>query len=427
MKRISLIQNTGIQFYELEEDLLIDLNSNIIKAQRFFEFKFGDKVYLDPTYYFAAHDKYLRRADLLQGGYLDPYTNRIEDPDAINYSAMNWLDVDDLLTVNRIDVTIGDKKLSALEQLDNKWLPMPYLLRDPSGSSTSPTSWCRIKLRHNPDKSTKSVKAFRVILAFDTTAKPELMKEAPCFQGEPFLNYSLCGMSSEDLAMMDEQSRKHMTTSILPLKAYEFCNPTKQPWLNRYLQEVFNSTNLDLFEVGSKMKYLVYYTYLITYLHNLEILPDVRLYNDAGISSISTNLVLDVGNSRTFGLVAEDPIDPSFSKAEVVRLMDLETGESYPEPFDMRLCFKEEIFGLDTNDGLFRWPSIVRLGKEAVRNIYAGEEDLEAAAEFDTSYSSPKRFLWDHEPYKSQWKYISERDRVVGPSRTVDYEGICLL
>lgn len=423
MKSISFIYNTGIQFYELPDDLLIDLNNNVIKAQRFFEFKFGDKVYLDPAYYFPDRDKYLKRADLLQAGCIDPLTNII-DEESLNQGVMNWLDVESLLTVNRIDVTIGDRKLSALDQLENKWLPMPYLLRDSSGSSTTPSGWCRIKLRLNKEKTTKTIKAYKVILAFDTTCHPSLHKEAPFFQGEPFLMFSLCGISMDDLDLMDEHTRKHILSDIIPLKAYEFCNPKSQPWLNRYLQDVFHSTNLDAFEVGNKMKYLVYYSYLITYLHALNRLPDIKLYNDSEQTPISTNLVLDVGNSRTFGLVAEDPIDTSFSKSAIIKLRDLETGETYPEPFDMRLCFKEENFGLDTNDGMFKWPSVVRLGKEAVRNIYAGEQDLGASGQFDTSYSSPKRFLWDTEPYKSQWKYISERDRIVGPARTVDYDGI---
>lgn len=424
MNSISLICNTGIQFYELPDYLLVDLNNNVIKAQRFFEFKFGDKVYLDPTYYFPDRDKYLRRADLLQAGCINPQTNEIDEA-SINDGLMNWLDVESLLTVNRIDVTLGDKRESALDQLNNKWLPMPYYIRDSTGALSKPTSWCRIKLRLDEEHSTRNVKAFKVIMAFDTNSHTNLSdKETPMFQGEPFLTYSLCGISHDDLEMMDAHSRKQTETSLIPLKAYEFCNPNKHPWLNRYLQDVFNSTNLDAFDVGSKMKYLVFYSYLITYLHALNKLPDIKLYNDAGLQPIATNLVLDVGNSRTFGLVAEDPIDSSFSKSRIIQLRDLETGESYAEPFDMRLCFKEENFGVDTNDGTFKWPSIVRLGKEAVRNIYCGEQDLDASVQFDTSYSSPKRFLWDAEPYKSQWKYISERDRVVGPSRTVDYEGI---
>lgn len=423
MNEISLIFNTGVQFYELPEDLMIDLNENVIKTQRYFESRFGDKIFLDPVYYFADQDKYLRRTDLMAAGCLNPQTNEI-DADSINHNVMNWLDVEQLLTVNRIDATIGDKKLSALEQIDNKWLPVPYLMRDPSGASSTPTGWCRIKLTENKAKSVKNVKAFRVTLAFDTTELPNLAKEAPIFRGEPFLNFSLCGVSADDLEQMDSQTFKHIVNDILPLKAYEFCNPSSQPWLNRYLQQVFHSTNLDAFELGSKMKYLVYYSYLITYLHALKVLPDVKLYNDTEMSPISTNLVLDIGNSRTFGLVAEDPIDSSFSKSAIVKLRDLETGEEYLDPFDMRLCFKEENFNFDTNNGLFKWPSVVRLGREALRNIYSGDSDLEETSQFDTSYSSPKRFLWDKEPYKSQWKYISERERVVGPAKTVDYEGI---
>ena len=108
----------------------------------------------------------------------------------------------------------------------------------------------------------------------------------------------------------------------------------------------------------------------------------------------------------------------------IIKLRDLETGELYTEPFDMRLCFKEEIFGMPSLDGMFKWPSVVRLGKEAIRNIYSGDQDLDTSSQFDTSYSSPKRFLWDTEPYTSQWKYISEKDRYIGPARTVDYDGI---
>lgn len=421
---ISLIQNTGIQFFELPEDLLIDLNNNVIKAQRFYEFKFGDKIYLDPCYYFPDQDKFLRREDLKYAGCFTDVNANIIDESAINSAQMNWLDVDQLLTINRIDAPVGDKRLSALEQIENKWLPMPYFTRDPYGMTSTPTGWCRIKLRLNEDKSTKNIKAYKLIMAFDTNAHPQLSKESPKFQGEPFMDFAMCGVSSKDLEMMDEHTKKHIHTNLIPLKAYEFCNPKDQPWLNRYLQEILNSSNPDAFEVGNKMKYLVYYCYLITYLYALHKLPDVRLYNDAGQPPISVNMVLDVGNSRTFGLVAEDPIDSSFSKAAILKLRDLETGELYADPFDMRLCFKEEVFGFDSSNGTFKWPSIVRLGKEALRNIYAGEGDFEYNNQFDTSHSSPKRFLWDTAPYHSQWKYISERERVIGPSRTVDYEGI---
>lgn len=420
---LSFISNTGIQIYRLPEKLTIDLNTNVIKALRFYEFTFGNKVYIDPAYYFPMHDKYLRRGDLVSAGYMDPVTNEIMDEDQIN-NGMNWLDVNDLLTVNRLDVTVGDRKQSALEQIEDKWLPMPYYVRDSAGDSSMPTNWCRLKLCPVANECNQRRRVYHVVLAFDTTSHANLDQESVNFNGEPFIDFSLCGISADDIGQMGTRQQEKMRTMIVPLKAYEFCNLQKRPWLNHYLQGMLNSTNLNAFQVGSKMKYLVYYVYLITYLHKLEVLPDVRIYNDAPTLPIATNLIIDVGNSRTFGLVAEDPLDESFSKSSIFELRDLSTGERYDEPFDMRLCFKEENFGLLSHSGMFRWPSVVRLGKEALNTIYNGDQEVDTSSQFDTNYSSPKRFLWDTEPYASQWKYISERGRSMGPERTVDYDGI---
>ena len=117
MEEISLIQNTGIQFYQLEEELTIDFNANIIKALRFYEFQIKDKIYLDSVYYFPMKDKYLRRMDLISAGYLDPVTNVLAPENVINNN-MNWLDVTSLLSVNRLNAVLGDKKQSGLEQIE---------------------------------------------------------------------------------------------------------------------------------------------------------------------------------------------------------------------------------------------------------------------------------------------------------------------
>ena len=84
MENFSVILNTGIQYYQLEEEVTIDLNQNVMKAIRFFELEFNDKIYLDPVYYFPMKDKYLRRNDLITGGYLDPITNEMAPEEVIN-------------------------------------------------------------------------------------------------------------------------------------------------------------------------------------------------------------------------------------------------------------------------------------------------------------------------------------------------------
>ena len=423
MKDFSLILNTGIQFHELEEEVVIDFNSNVMKALRFFEFQIQNRIYLDPAYYFPMHDKYLRRNDLVCSGYLNPVTNEIESEDVINAN-MNWLDDTQLLSVNRLNVIIGNRKMSGLEQVENKWLTMPFYERDTSATTTAPTNWCRIKLIPVEEKCNSMKRVYKLIMALDTTESTTDGKGSPNFNGQPFKNYSLCGLSRRDIDNMTSQQQKNINSILIPLKVYEFCDLNKNPWLNAYLQEILSCNDVMQFPAGQRLKYLAFYTYLVTYLHHLDVIPDVKLYNDAGQDIIRTNLVLDIGNSRTFGLVAEDPLNISFSKSSIIQLRDLETGEVYDKPFDMRLCFKDERFGLSAGGNQFRWPSIVRLGDEALRNIYDGEQDLMNSERFDTNHSSPKRYLWDHKPYDGQWKFVSEKDRFVGPAKTVFMEGL---
>lgn len=425
MKDISLILNTGIQFVQLDGEYTIDLTAvGVINAIRLYEFQFGDKVYLEPVYYFSNRDKYLRRNDLIMSGYLDPNTNVVESEDVINPN-MNWLEDEELLSINRLDVPIGSKRLSGLAQLENKWIPVPYFQKDMSGSINYPTNWCRIKLRPIEGKCTSKRRVYSIVLAFDTKEKSNPNSdEAPEIIGKPFEWYSLCGISRTECVGMKDDQIKTINDITIPLKVYDYCDIAERVWLNEYLQDILDSQDFMNQPEGAMMKYLAYYMYFVCYIHKLGILPDVKLYSGKEAPCINTNLVIDVGNSRTYGLIAEDPLNLSFSEAAPLELHNLTTGETYTEAFDMRMCFKDENFGLSVGQEQFRWPSIVRLGNEALDLIYDGDQDLEANQEFDTSHSSPKRYLWDKKPYQGQWKFISEKDRFVGPSNTVFMEGI---
>lgn len=425
MKDFSLILNTGIQIYEPEHEVTIDLNESVMKALRYYVYQFRDTVYMDPVYYFPMKDKFLRRNDLVMCGYLDPNTNVMAPEDVIN-NHVNWLEDDELLSINGLDVTVGDERLSGLEQIENQWLPLPYYEKDREGSFSYPTNWCRVKLVPVKEKSTAHKKTYRLVMAFDTDENLNFENVSPHFNnGQPFKDYALCGISEKDYRSMSDADKKRINTMTVPLRAYEFVDVKKNPELDGYLRMILHSNPEGRHEdVRERVKFLAYYTYLITYLQQKHIFPDVRLYNDVNQAVIKTNLVLDVGNSRTFGLVAEDPLNLSFSKADPIQLRDLMTGEVYDKPFDMRLCFRREIFGQATVDRQFRWPSYVRLGVEALRNIYDGSRDLESNEEFETNHSSPKRFLWDNKPYEGEWKFVSEKDRYIGPAMKVSIEGL---
>lgn len=425
MSNISLIYNSGIQFYELEERLVIDSASNerVLDPLYFYEYDENGKIKLEEAYYFSGSKQCLSRSDLLAGGYLHPVTNQLMDEDDIT-EAMNWLDPQNLIRINKLTERIGDLRKSGLEQIENIWLPIPYYERNLDGGSNAPSNWCRMKLVRLDAESKEEKTVYKVLLAFDTDARPGQDKEAPYFLGEPFRTYAMCGVSNDVVNQMPHAQKEAVLNRLVPLKAFDFCNTDDQPWLNRYLKNVLHCNDQSALPQNSKMKHLAYYTYFISYIYHLGILPEVKLYNDEGVKSIDTNLILDIGNSRTFGLVAEDPIDASFSKSAVVQIRNLETGEVYRDPFDMRLCFKKEDFGVETIDGAFRWPSVVRLGKEARANIYSGNPNYEDAVQYDTSYSSPKRYLWDKEAYAFQWKYISSQEDDLGPAKAIDYEGL---
>ena len=427
MSKISLIFNSGIQFYELEERLVIDSTSNdrVLDPLYFYEYDENGKIKLEPAYYFPQHRQCVRHQDLVAGRYLQGI--RLANEDDINAN-INWLDLNEVVKISKLTEKIGDLKKSGLEQIENIWLPIPYYERNLDGGSNAPSNWCRMKLvRLSKDSNDEKI-VYKVLLAFDTDARPGQDKYAPYFLGEPFRTYAMCGISHDMVEQMPQAQMEAVLNRLVPLKAFNFCNTDDQPWLNKYLKNVLHCADQSVLPQSNKMKHLAFYTYFISYICRLGILPEVKLFNDEGVKSIDTNLILDIGNSRTFGLVAEDPIDTSFSKSAVVQMRDLETGDVYHDPFDMRLCFKKENFGIDDMvvEDSFRWPSIVRLGKEALRNIYKDNYNLEDDERFDTSCSSPKRYLWDKDKYTYQWKFVSsnKENDGCGNSRIVYYKGV---
>lgn len=424
---ISLISNTGIQIYTVPGELILETGTPSIRPLRFSEYRIADITYLDWVYYFPASDKYVRRGDLEFSGYLNIATGELADEDDINFSLLNCLRQEEVMSVGRLNQLIGDKRTPGLDLLENQWIPIPLFENDIYGTSATPTNWARIMLVPQKEKSTQQKRVYKVMLALDTRVNNDETgedRESPAFDGQALKHYSLCGISHNDLDKMSRIKRTLKENVDIPLSVYRFCDMEARPWLNSMLMQMLDSTDPDSLPEGARMKYMVYYIFFVSVLHKLNAIPDVTLYNSEEQPAIKTNLVLDIGNSRTFGLLAEDPLDSSFSKSAVLTLRDLGTGAQYAEPFDMRLCFKEERFGLETGSCQFQWPSILRLGKEAMRLIYGETLDLQDSEQYDTNHSSPKRYLWDTDPYDGQWKFITEKERLAGPSHSVYMEGL---
>ena len=422
---LSFIANTGIQYYRLK-DVVIDLSiGNFISAIRFSERQFRDTVFLEQVMYISSEDKYICKVDLRQAGYLDADTGElIVDPTIIN-SNLQRLSIDDLLSVNRIDTPIGPTRTSGLDLLANKWLPIPLYQKDPYGHSEVPQDWCRIRLVPTGRNTSPKKKVYDIIIAFDTRETQDSVA-GPHLAGAMYETYSLAGYSRKDFLASETSTRIKVIEDLeIPNSIYNFCNPSFTPWLNMYLQKIFGCENYLELDPGSRLKYLVYYMYFLCYLHKMNVVPDVKIWSENAGRPIPTNLIIDVGNSRTFGIVAEDPLNDSFSKSSKLHLTDIETGEVYDDAFDMRLCFKEERYGIKNPNGQFCWPSIVRLGQEAARTIASSSEFSESVGgDYNCHYSSPKRYLWDKEMSKAPWRFISDSNLQYSPKKSVYLRGI---
>jgi hypothetical protein len=115
--------------------------------------------------------------------------------------------------------------------------------------------------------------------------------------------------------------------------------------------------------------------------------------------AVEASLVLDVGNSRSCGLIFEDDGQNRTDLLRVSKLMlrDLNAPEQvYDEPFESRIEFARADFDFDGRSArsgradAFSWPSFARVGTEA-----ANLANLRTGNEGSTGLNSPKRYLWN--------------------------------
>lgn len=427
MTKISLIANTGIQYVRIP-NVLIDLDTDVAKRLNFVEREIDQELMLEPVYYFPMNDKFVKRRVLISNGFMDPYTHQIEDENNILFdlfSEKDACDREDVLSVNSLDSSVkGCKFDEPIDAMYNQWLPLPFFDEEGGGIS-NPSNWSRIKII--PKKKNRNKLTVDLLLAFDTSVSEFENSENPTFlNNETYKSYSICGYSEEKISKLDFTSQTKTNDLIVPNIIYEFCSKNNH-WINGTILKIIHGESFDIstLEKGKRLKYLVYYMYVLYYLHQSKVLPSIKLFSDENIDSINVNLILDVGNSRTYGLLAEDPLNESFSNAKILQMTDLGTGEVYGEPFDMRLAFRKEDFGgfnpFDSTQ--FAWPSVLCLGKEAQRYIYNDKGSYKQTEDSNTYYSSPKRYLWDDEPFNGQWEF-SQTDEFDNRSRTIWMDGI---
>jgi hypothetical protein len=302
----------------------------------------------------------------------------------------------------------------ALEPFLGKWVPLPFFLVM-HGHSTGgrqdfqrgPTNWTRGRLVALPNA--EPGRTHHLTLVFDTQLLPaeesDYLGPSPK-DAEGQAEFAFAGTASQTGFFLNEA--------------------WVGEWLSDMLVELQQAKRggrpLNPDDSEHACEHLARYLVFLELLEESGILPRVRLLDtvsgNIGHDPVGVDLVLDIGNARTCGLLIEEHPGQGMNLTDSypLALRDLAKPElSYPLPFDSRVEFAHASFGrheLSRKSGrsnAFAWPSPMRVGPEAVR-LAAGRQGNEGS----TGLSSPKRYLWDERTTTQGWRFNGR-----GPQGTI--------
>jgi hypothetical protein len=406
---MNLIANSGIQFFTVP--LEINLNDNFkMYFHEWYDVN-DQQLKLEIAHYFSEEEVWVKKYDLSELGY------------AMNGTVTeNWETIrEDFETEgkNPIPKDTEDAKDSGCFQesiskinwgkIENVWFPFPFFLLNGNKSEFGPTNWCRCKL--TPVETTGKSRKYNLLLAFDTKSlfekedfEDEDLNETPVFTS----NYD----RSKEYALCNNE-----------YKLVSYCSEAFNcGWVDKYvLKQFHNIDNInDLRIQKPKLNYLAQYIYIIRYIQQRDVLPKITLYSNKNAVYGNVDLVVDIGNSRTCAVLFDNS---DFTKTSPLELQDFTvpvsngTLNKYRDSFDMRMAFREADFGGKfglENSRQFIYPSMIRLGKEANQLIHKAT-NMNTGAEKTSTFSSPKRFLWDTKPQKQEWEFVQLEGETTRP------------
>lgn len=296
------------------------------------------------------------------------------------------------------------RALAALQVFDGEWLPAPVLRvrqmeKDGSPSfDQGPLSWARIRL-DQLDEADIDGNTHRVTIAFDTSLGAARKPDFPYVSPEE--------RDATDPVEFQLVSNPFANRFFLEIDAIE-------RWLReRYVECVARRKGRKPRE--EDMLPGEFWAQYILFLEGITAackVPRITLVDTVtkGIQHdpIDVDLVIDVGNSRTCGILIEHPMGGErvdVSQATRLELRDLSRPFMvYARPFESKVEFAPAGFGSQSHarrvgrSDAFRWPSLVRVGPEAAW-LSAKSDGTEGI----TGLSSPKRYLWDQEARPQPW------------------------
>lgn len=288
----------------------------------------------------------------------------------------------------------------SLRLLNKIWLPLPFFRFNPPRTFLGgPDNWARMRILalDEPDRDGNT---YRLCMAFDTAVYADIH-------------------NAESLAP-SENDVKTGAGFALAYRSEELGEFLDLTWVDGWLREVFIqqvTQQEDRHSVGiqtalREFEYQAHYLNLLHLLGNQLNVPTIKMNTHTlQEPTVHVDLIMDVGNSHTCGILVEDHLDEhnGLKQTYELQLRDMSQPHYvYNELFDSRVEFAQAEFGKRNfsvesgREQAFIWPSIVRVGREASRMALQ-----RVGTEGSTGLSSPRRYLWDEEPYMHGWRFNS--------------------
>lgn len=328
-----------------------------------------------------------------------------EDEHHLFYSINEEVTAENKIKIKNESYALRTEK--SLDLLNGHWLPLPFLRYNNDHYDNGPTNWARIRFieLNQPDLDGNT---HRITIAFDT----KLMRNN---ENMRYIDLAPNSKDVEDPALFK--------MALGPGQTKWFFD---QEWVSSWLMEIFkaNEKNPDSkeFKIEQDEKHhIAHYLNILKLIspianhpnkHKPKIeLPQVQLIDQTGKNKhvIPVDLILDIGNSRTCGILVENQTQSAngLKDSYLLKLRDLSNPEKiYTDPFESRVEFTQTSFekgNFSRQSGrmdAFLWPTFVRVGHEA--NHLAS---MREGSDGSTGISSPKRYLWDKNRYEHGWVF----------------------
>lgn len=284
-----------------------------------------------------------------------------------------------------------------------QWIPVPFLrTREQTWPGTEdcrfeygPTNWARVRL----SLSDETPDTLRVVLAFDMGVEEKTGDVYAALTPD-----DVDGNAHFRLAWRFRDNAWFMDLAWVE----EWLRDAWQAWRRREGRPPVDEER--------KFAHLAAYLTMLEALERAIRATNVYVIRPDTKNCVDVDLVLDIGNSRTTGILVETHTQSAtnLNDSYLLQLRDMDEPDKVTtEPFETRVEFSEISFG---NDALslrsgrrtpaFAWPSPVRIGPEAARLA-----TLSRCEQGSTGMSSPKRYLWDERNWKRTWRFNTKSEK----------------